>query len=67
MSNLPPDSPLRLLEGIEPHKLTTEQLVAEIKRLATTSLKGASPGYYVDRLEAIAELADVVGRRLGDT
>jgi hypothetical protein len=55
-TKLPLDSPLRPLESVQMPKLTTEQLVAEIGRVATPCLKSAGPGYCVDRLDAIGEL-----------
>lgn len=55
---------MRLLEGLKLEKLTAEQAIREIQRIADGTMKDMSAGYYVARMGAIGELATVAAARL---
>ena len=56
---------LRLLEGWALERLSTEEALREIRRIAGKTLPNMSPGYYTERLRAIATLAEIAAERLG--
>ena len=56
---------LRLLEGLALERLSTEEALREIRRIAGKTLPNMSPGYYTERIEAISTLAELAAERLG--
>lgn len=54
----------RLLEGLALERLSPEEALREIKRIASKTLRNMSPGYYVTRMEAICTLAEIAEKRL---
>jgi hypothetical protein len=58
---------LRLLEGLTVERLSVEQALHEIGRIATNTLGDMSPGYYIERLDAIAALAAAAANKVRET
>lgn len=54
----------RLLEGLELEKLSAGRAIQEIQRIADKTLSDMASVYYVERLEAIAELARIAAARI---
>lgn len=57
----------RLLEGLDLDKLTTEQAIQEIQRIAGKTMNDMAPGYYLERMAAIEQLARAAASRLDET
>ena len=49
----------RLLEGLALERLSPEEALREIKRIASRTLRHMSSGYYVARMEAIRTLIEL--------
>lgn len=56
---------LRLLEGLDLDRLSAEQAIQEIQRIADSTLRNMHSSYYIERLEAISTLAGIVAKRPG--
>lgn len=56
----------RLLEGLDLERLTAEQAIQEVERIAEKTLPDMAAVYYLERMEAIAVLARRAALRIGE-
>lgn len=56
----------RLLESLDLDRLTTEQAIREIQRIADRTMNDMAPVYYVERMEAIAQLARLAAAKVNE-